>query len=99
MLPIDEIAYFYRRNDTNFLRTTKGEDFFINESLDEVQQQLPERRFFRANRQLIVHRKALKGFDLLSYGKLEATLVPPIDEEVVISQKRAAAFKKWIGAA
>jgi hypothetical protein len=96
MLTTDEIAYFFREAESNFLRTRSGEDFFITQSLDEVQQQLPEDIFFRANRQIILHRQACKGFDLLSYGKLAGRLNPPFNDEVVISQKRAQSFKKWI---
>ncbi len=97
LLPIDEIAYCYRKEESNFLRTINGEDFFINQSLDEVQQQLPETRFFRINRQLIAHRQTCKSFDLLSYGKLKVALQPAFNEEVIVSQKRALAFKTWLG--
>ncbi len=96
LLPMDEIAYCYRREETNFLRTIKGEDFFISQSLDEVQQQLPESKFFRINRQMIAHRQTCKSFDMLSYGKLKAALHPAFNEEIIISQKRALAFKNWI---
>ncbi len=95
LLAVDEIAYFFREGDSNYLRTVRGEDYFINAPLDEVQQQLPENKFFRANRQLIVHRQACKGFALLTYGKLDANLEPPLPEAIV-SQKRAGGFKKWI---
>jgi len=96
LLHFDEIAYCYRKNDTNFLRTMQGEDFFIGQSLDEVQQQLPESKFFRINRQMIAHRQTCKSFDLLSYGKLKAAIYPPFSEEVIVSQKRALAFKNWV---
>ncbi|MCX2429895.1 LytTR family DNA-binding domain-containing protein [Pedobacter sp. GR22-10] len=96
ILHIDEIAYFFRDGESNYVRTGTGEDYFINSALDEVQQQLPNDKFFRANRQLIVHRQALKGFDLLAYGKLEANLAPAFKGEVVISQKRARDFKLWL---
>jgi hypothetical protein len=96
ILPVDEIAYWFRDGESNFLRTMTGEDFFIPQSLDEVQQALPDHKFFRANRQLIIHRKACKGFDLLTYGKLKARLFPAYSSEVIISQKRALAFKNWI---
>jgi len=96
ILPVGDIAYCYRDGESNFLRTMAGEDFFITQSLDEVQQQLPPERFFRANRQLILQRYACKGFELLSYGKLRAKLVPAFNNEAVISQKRALSFKKWI---
>lgn len=56
LLGMDQIAYCYRKDESNFLRTVTGEDFYINLSLDEVQEQLPERNFFRINRQMIAHR-------------------------------------------
>jgi hypothetical protein len=96
LLRLEEIAYCYREGESNFLRTINGEDFFISQSLDEVQQQLPEQEFFRLNRQMIAQRHMLKGYQLLSYGKLKAELQPAYKEEVVISQKRALAFKNWI---
>ncbi|SDE87272.1 LytTr DNA-binding domain-containing protein [Mucilaginibacter pineti] len=96
LLGMDQIAYCYRKDESNFLRTVTGEDFFISLSLDEVQEQLPERKFFRINRQIIAHRQTCKGFDLLSYGKLKAELHPSFNSDVIISQKRALAFKKWI---
>jgi hypothetical protein len=96
ILPIDEIAYCYRNEDSNFLRTIKGEDFYISHSLDEVQQQLPDNKFFRINRKIIAHRQTCKSFDLLSYGKLRAELHPSFNADVIISQKRALAFKNWI---
>nr|WP_067054281.1 LytTR family DNA-binding domain-containing protein [Mucilaginibacter sp. L294] len=96
LLPINDIAYCYRDGDTNFLRTFTGEDFFISQSLDEVQLQLPEKRFFRANRQMIIHRSSCKGFELITYGKLKAIVSPSFSDDITISQKRALAFKKWI---
>jgi hypothetical protein len=96
LLGMDQIAYCYRKDESNFLRTVTGEDFYINLSLDEVQEQLPERNFFRINRQMIAHRQTCKRYDLLSYGKLRAELHPSFNAEVIISQKRALAFKNWI---
>ncbi|WP_214226647.1 LytTR family DNA-binding domain-containing protein [Pedobacter sp. B4-66] len=96
LLPVDGIAYFFREGDSNYLRTANGEDYFVNATLDEVQQQLPEDNFFRANRQLIINRQACKGYDLLSYGKLNIKLQPQLTTDSVVSQKRAVKFKQWI---
>lgn len=96
LLPIEDIAYCYREGENNYLRTVNGEDFFIELALDEVQQKLPQQDFFRVNRQMIAQRRTLKGYELLSYGKLKADLWPPYKEEVVVSQKRAVAFKNWM---
>jgi hypothetical protein len=96
LLPVDGIAYIFRDGDSNYLRTVSGEDYFVNNALDEVQQQLPEEMFFRANRQLIVNRQACKAYDLLAYGKLELKLWPSFTTNAVVSQKRAKEFKQWM---
>jgi DNA-binding LytR/AlgR family response regulator len=96
LLEFDEIAYCYREGENNFLRTMAGEDFFIGQSLDEMQQLLPEKEFFRLNRQMLANRSTCKRYHLLTYGKLSAELLPPFKSDVVISQKRAAAFKDWL---
>ncbi|XHR94277.1 LytTR family transcriptional regulator DNA-binding domain-containing protein [Mucilaginibacter sp. UC70_90] len=96
LLSLSEIAYIYRNEESNFLRTVNGEDYYITETLDEVQQQLPDEIFFRANRQFVINRSACNGYELLTYGKLKANVSPAFNEEIVISQKRALAFKKWL---
>jgi hypothetical protein len=96
LLPIEGIAYFFREGESNYLRTFNGENYFMNATLDEVQQQLPEKMFFRANRQLIIQRQACKGYDLLDYGKLNVRLEPPLAVGAAVSQKRAKDFKQWI---
>lgn len=95
ILPLAEIAYFFRQEEGNFLRTFSGEDFFVEDTLDDIEEQLPQEQFFRANRQLVISREACKGFALLTYGKLSLQLTPAFDGNAVVSQKRAVTFKKW----
>jgi hypothetical protein len=45
---------------------------------------------------LIINREACKGYDLLSYGKLNIKLQPTLTTDAVVSQKRARDFKQWI---
>lgn len=96
LLPVDGIAYFYRDDDSIYLRTVSGEDYFVIITLDEVQQQLTGELFFRANRQLIANRTACKAYHLLTYGKLNVRLEPPLAGDAVVSQQRAKDFKHWI---
>jgi DNA-binding LytR/AlgR family response regulator len=57
---------------------------------------LDESIFFRANRQFIINIKACHYFTNEENGKLALQLIPTHKEEVVISQKRASAFKEWL---
>ncbi|MEC3880218.1 LytR/AlgR family response regulator transcription factor [Parapedobacter sp. 10938] len=95
-LPVDEIAYFFRSDEVNYVRAVNNTDYIITQSLDEVQQQLDERLFFRANRWFLVSFKACRHFEMLSYGKLQLFVIPEFKEAVIISQKRAKSFKEWM---
>jgi hypothetical protein len=95
-LPVDSISYFYHNGAFNFVRTFEKEDFIISQPLDEVQQQLSDKHFFRVNRQMIINFTACQHFEPLEHGKLELIVIPVPKEQVIISQKRAKAFKEWI---
>lgn len=95
-LPISAIAYFYREGDYNFLKTFDGQSYLISQALDEVEQQLDKRLFFRANRQVIVQYKACTHFSTLDYGKLELFAQPAFKQPVIISQRRSKQFREWM---
>ncbi len=95
-IPLDQTAYFFREGESNFLRTFDGNDFVVSQSLDEIQQHLNEHDFFRANRRLLVSRKACKHFESLPYNKLELFVDPKYKQSIVISQKRSRSFREWL---
>jgi hypothetical protein len=93
---VEDIACFYREEDYVYMRTLAGEQYLMNESLDDLMTQLPENQFFRANRQVIVQQKACKFYTQEDYGKLKLSLEPVWDKEIIISQKKAQEFKNWL---
>jgi hypothetical protein len=95
-LALDSICYFFHEGEYNFLRTCQREDFIVSQPLDDIQQQINEKHFFRVNRQMIVNFRACKHFEPWEYGKLKLFVTPETKEPVIISQKRAKGFKEWI---
>jgi DNA-binding LytR/AlgR family response regulator len=95
-LPVDRIAFIYKTNDNAFIKTFDGESFLTTFSLEEMEKILYENLFFRANRQVIVSRKACKSFTPLQFGKLELHLPDQYSDKIIISQKRAPAFRDWL---
>lgn len=93
---IDNIAYCYVRDETYYLKTFDEQQFMIPHTLDELETMLPATNFFRLNRQLVAHFKACAAFKSIENGKLELTMKPLFPEPVIISQKKAAAFKEWL---
>ena len=92
-----DIAYFFRLNEENFLRTIDGTDFLITSALDYFEDVLDPVDFFRVNRQFLVNFNSCQRYEIIENDKLELIVSPAYKERIVISQKRAPDFKAWIG--
>lgn len=93
---VDDVAYFFVESGSVFAVLFSGEKFLVPASLDDLAQRLPPRKFFRANRQVLLHRRACRSFGAETYGKLSLELTPPADQPVIISQQKAPEFRKWL---
>jgi len=96
LLPIEVIAYFFHHEGDNYVRTLEGEQFLVTQSLDQVQSLLSGKKFFRANRQVIVNRQACEYFEPIENGKLQLIVQPGYADRIIISQKRAKGFREWM---
>ena len=68
----------------------------VDRTLDALGEQLDERLFFRANRQFIISRNAIKDIDLWFGSRLSVNLTLPVPERIIISKTKTPIFKKWI---
>jgi DNA-binding LytR/AlgR family response regulator len=90
-----DIACFYREN-LNYLITFSGEKHILDfTTLDEVEELLDPKIFYRANRQAIIHIDTIQSIKPQENQKLVLTLKPPLKMELDISREKAPAFKKW----
>ncbi|MEQ8808362.1 MAG: LytTR family transcriptional regulator DNA-binding domain-containing protein [Imperialibacter sp.] len=99
-VPIDlqDIANAFIKNSVVYITTFSNTRLSVNYTLDDISLLLGEKDYFRANRQVILHRKSCKAFMNEANGKLLIELEPDADAPLIISQLKAAEFKKWIGA-
>lgn len=95
-IPIEDIALSYIDNETVFIHTFSNEQFPVNRTLDELSKTLNPQNFFRANRQVILHRRACRSYINEPYGKLKVEVYPLVEREIIISQQKAPEFKKWL---
>ena len=96
-LPIKttDMACFMREN-LNYLFTFNNEKYILDyTTLEEVEELLDPKLFYRANRQCIIHIDAIQSVKPLENQKLVVTLKAPAKMEVDISREKAPAFKKW----
>lgn len=95
-LNIDDVAYFYTANERVSAITYTGERYAIDRTLEMLQAALPDEEFFRANRQFIVARKAVKDIAIWFGSRLSLNLTVEIPEKIIISKARVPEFKQWL---
>lgn len=93
----DQCAYFYSENKNTWLRTFSNESFALDTSLDEIEKGLNPEQYFRINRKLIVHIKAIDRMMVWTKGRVKLVLKPAFEEEPVVSSEKSADFKQWLG--
>ena len=96
-LPINttDIAYFTREN-LNYLITFEGTKYILDyNTMEEIEELLDPRKFYRANRQFIINIDAIQSVKPHDNAKLSVFLKMPLKIETDISREKAPAFKKW----
>ena len=96
ILPQEQIAYAFLNNGYCYLKTFPGEGYLTSYTLDEISRNLGEQDFFRVNRQILINRKTCRTYRAIDHGKIALDLEPLLKEQVIVSQKRARDFRKWI---
>lgn len=94
----EDVAYFYTEHKIVFLVDNVGKRYIVDKPLAELEEELDKALFCRVNRKYIVHINAIVKFKPHEKGKVLLELKPPVDEEVIVSQENASAFKQWFGA-
>ena len=91
-----DIAYIFYLEKNTFLRTKEGRDLPLDESLDRLEKQLDPEKFFRLNRQVIIHFQSIKELVAYSKSRVKVMMDPPFGEDAVVSSERSAEFKRWL---
>lgn len=96
MLTTGDIAYIHSSNRITTAVTFAGQNHIIDFPLEVLEEQLNPEEFFRANRQLMVHVRAIEKVENHFGGKLKMLLTPPFHGDVFVSRMKALALKEWM---
>lgn len=96
ILQVEDVLFFYSTNDKVTAYTIDGKQHPIEQPLDQLSKQLEPYMFFRANRQFIISKKAIKDIDLWFGNRLSVNLSIKTPERIIISKTKTPLFKKWI---
>lgn len=92
----EEVALIFISHDVVYLMTHKGEKYPLFKSLDFIESVCEPQKFYRINRQMIVHRDAVVSFEDYFNRKLKLDLTVITDEQPIVSRLKVTEFKEWL---
>ena len=95
LIPIDDIALFIKE-ELIFLINRDGNRFITDfRSLDEVEELVDPKIFYRANRQHLIHLPFIESYRGDDTGKITLKLRCIKTPDLIVSKEKAAEFKNW----
>jgi DNA-binding LytR/AlgR family response regulator len=94
---INEVAYFYSDGRLNFFKTTDNKKFVVDYTMDELEEMLDPKIYFRISRSFYVSVNSITKIDDYFGNRLILGLKPEVDKEALVSREKVTDFKKWMG--
>jgi DNA-binding LytR/AlgR family response regulator len=87
----------FAKEEVIYLVHSDGKKYITDyRSLDEIEELLDPREFYRANRQYIISLSHVDTMRSDETGKVIVRLKPQSFPEIIVSKEKAAAFRKWV---
>ncbi|MBA6151897.1 LytR/AlgR family response regulator transcription factor [Gelidibacter maritimus] len=98
-LSYENIACFYSENRIVYAVQNDGRTITTDFTLNALEEKINDQLFFRANRQIIIHKNAVDQIEKVENGKLRIRLKASIDTdaiaEITVSRYKRNAFMNW----
>lgn len=91
-----DIALFSIEYETVFINTNNGKKYPLYKKMDYFEQVCNPQHFYRINRQMLVHKQAIRSFESYPKRKILLHLTIPFAKEVIVSRLKVSDFKKWL---
>ncbi|MFC0771412.1 LytR/AlgR family response regulator transcription factor [Terrimonas alba] len=96
-LKMEDIVVIYTENKVVYVIDKDGKKYIADQHLADLEKELDESIFFRANRQYIINIGFIKSYKAYEKVKLQVDLVfPDLPHQIIVSQEMAPHFRKWI---
>lgn len=96
VVEVADVAYLYAEDKVVFLVTKDQKKYFVDDTLDELEQKLNPKSFFRLNRKYFSQLSAIERIEPHFNGRLKIKLRHRDDDDIYVSREKAEAFKKWL---
>jgi two-component system, LytTR family, response regulator LytT len=95
-VPVNDVALFFVDERVASVKTFSGQTHVIETSLEKLEEELNPDYFFRANRQYIINIDAIDRIENYFGGKLIIKPIALLPDRIIVSRKKASAFKQWV---
>lgn len=92
----DKIEFFFADGRNVYLVTNENRKFIIDFKLEDLEEMLDPKDFFRANRTFVVNIEGIT--DVVVYSNSRLKVIPRLDydKEIIVSRDKVAPFKEWM---
>jgi two-component system, LytTR family, response regulator LytT len=97
IIPLDSanVALFFIENENTYAYTFDQKKLLVNEKMEQLEASFSP-IFFRANRQFLINRKAVKDASNSFNRKIVVNLHPPFTEPIEIGKLKTTEFIDWL---
>ncbi len=94
---VTEVLFAFADEGLVFLITNDGKKHHIDHKIEELQNLLDPKNFFRVNRKFIVNINAIQKIHTWHNSRLKLDLMRGDEHEIIVSRERVSDFKNWLG--
>lgn len=94
LVPASEVLYFESKHKLTYLITEEGKRYPVPYTLRELEDQLDPKHFFRINRQMLLHYRAILDVAAITNSRLKVKISQ--GQPAVVSRERCADFRTWL---
>jgi two-component system, LytTR family, response regulator len=92
----ENIAFFYIKYESAMIMCFDKQEYFVNYSLEQIQNLLPAKQFYRLNRQYLINFNAVKEVEHYFARKLLVNSIIPMKDKLIISKEKVTEFLQWL---
>lgn len=96
-IDVNDIAYFFADGRLNFFITHDNKKYVVDYTMDELEDMIDPKNFFRISRSFYVSVNSIEKIDDYFGNRLILGLKPSNNKEALVSREKVTEFKTWMG--
>lgn len=96
ILKVQDFEFVFSENKASYVQTNEQRAYVMDQSLEQLEQELDPSEFYRINRKYIIQRSAIKEINLYSNSRLKVVLHQFTPDDLIVSREKVTDFKQWL---